>query len=240
MTNAVNIASLGSPLSADANGYLTLTPSSSKIFGGGSTAGRMVLSNNDGTTYLIAYGSAYGGTQSSTLSFVTNTNKVTTMNANGNLVLNGGTFTAGGTGVTFPASQDASSDANCLDDYEEGTWSPSVIGSPANLTTPSIGNGRYTKVGNVVTLTAAISATITSTNSETNLNMSLPFAATSGGWNASGAFSGYAGTGPNRFIPGTFFNGSGSSVSTVLYIPGVLINTTGALTGMMTFIYHAA
>jgi hypothetical protein len=149
MTNAVNIASLGSPLSADANGYLTLTPSSSKIFGGGSTAGRMVLSNNDGTTYLIAYGSAYGGTQSSTLSFVTNTNKVTTMNANGNLVLNGGTLTAGGTGITFPASQDASSNANTLDDYEKGTWTPAFNSTNSNASiTHSIQQGSYVKIGN--------------------------------------------------------------------------------------------
>ena len=29
-------------------------------------------------------------------------------------------------GVQFPATQVASADANCLDDYEEGTWTPSI------------------------------------------------------------------------------------------------------------------
>ncbi len=44
----------------------------------------------------------------------------------------GGTSPSSGTGITFPATQSASSDANTLDDYEEGTWTPSD-GSGAGL-----------------------------------------------------------------------------------------------------------
>ena len=47
-----------------------------------------------------------------------------TINSNANVILSGGTTSASGIGVTFPATQSASSDANCLDDYEEGTFSP--------------------------------------------------------------------------------------------------------------------
>jgi hypothetical protein len=36
---------------------------------------------------------------------------------------------ASGAGITFPAAQSASSDANTLDDYEEGTWTPNVGGT---------------------------------------------------------------------------------------------------------------
>jgi hypothetical protein len=36
------------------------------------------------------------------------------------------TPSASGSGISFPATQSASSDANTLDDYEEGTWTPSV------------------------------------------------------------------------------------------------------------------
>jgi hypothetical protein len=58
-----------------------------------------------------------------------------------------------GTGITFPATQSASSDANTLDDYEEGTWTPSVTfsGNAVGLTY-STGRqlGRYTKIGNRV------------------------------------------------------------------------------------------
>jgi len=74
-----------------------------------------------------------------------------TLNATSNLVLRGGTAGATGVGVTFPATQVASSDANCLDDYEEGTFTPIISGA----TTAGVGVytyqvGRYTKVGRIV------------------------------------------------------------------------------------------
>jgi len=49
-----------------------------------------------------------------------------------------------GSGITFPATQSASSDANTLDDYEEGTWTPAG-GSLTNNATAT-----YTKVGRIV------------------------------------------------------------------------------------------
>jgi hypothetical protein len=51
--------------------------------------------------------------------------------------------------IKFPATQNASANANTLDDYEEGTFTPA-------LTNFTIGNGsaqgRYTKIGQVVTI----------------------------------------------------------------------------------------
>jgi hypothetical protein len=90
------------------------------------------------------------------------------MNANGNLVLNGGTLTAGGTGIAFPASQDASSDANTLDDYEEGTWTASY--NNGTITSQSC---QYTKVGRLVTATFGIQ--FTSTASSLGRISGLPF-----------------------------------------------------------------
>jgi hypothetical protein len=58
-----------------------------------------------------------------------------------------------GTGITFPASQYASSDANTLDDYEEGTWNPVLGDLSGNNFTMSVVDGRYTKIGNQVTAT---------------------------------------------------------------------------------------
>jgi len=59
---------------------------------------------------------------------------------------------ASGAGVTFPATQSASSDANTLDDYEEGTWTPVVRGAgTAGTYTPVTVDGTYTKVGRLVT-----------------------------------------------------------------------------------------
>jgi hypothetical protein len=52
-------------------------------------------------------------------------------------------------GITFPATQVASSDVNTLDDYEEGTWTPTF--SPAGgSVTHSTRQGNYVKVGSMV------------------------------------------------------------------------------------------
>ena len=59
--------------------------------------------------------------------------------------------TTSGAGITFPATQSASSDANTLDDYEEGSWSPTVIGHvTAGTVTYYARAGKYTKIGNQV------------------------------------------------------------------------------------------
>ena len=55
-------------------------------------------------------------------------------------------------GITFPATQVASTDPNTLDDYEEGTWTPAIAGTTlAGAGTYSVQVGRYTKIGNKVT-----------------------------------------------------------------------------------------
>jgi hypothetical protein len=58
-------------------------------------------------------------------------------------------------GITFPATQSASSDANTLDDYEEGSWTPVITDGTNNAT--MAGGGKYTKVGRAVTVTGFIS-----------------------------------------------------------------------------------
>jgi hypothetical protein len=55
-----------------------------------------------------------------------------------------------GIGITFPATQDPSSNANTLDDYEEGTWTPTInIGGVTTGITYSVQVGAYVKVGNL-------------------------------------------------------------------------------------------
>ena len=55
-------------------------------------------------------------------------------------------------GVGFPATQVTNAGANVLDDYEEGTFTPSW-GSQGGTTSVSSGNyGQYTKIGNSVTV----------------------------------------------------------------------------------------
>jgi hypothetical protein len=63
----------------------------------------------------------------------------------------GATPSGSGSGITFPATQSASTDANTLDDYEEGTFTPTIGGS-STAGTGTYGTngqiGRYQKVGN--------------------------------------------------------------------------------------------
>lgn len=72
-------------------------------------------------------------------------------NSTGAFILAGGTAAASGVGITFPATQSASSDANTLDDYEEGTWTPTYFGaSTAGTTTYTGQKGLYVKIGRTV------------------------------------------------------------------------------------------
>jgi hypothetical protein len=107
------------------------------------------------------------------------------------VILAGGSTSANGTGITFPATQSASSDANTLDDYEEGTWTPSIGGSATYINQ----FGRYTKIGNKVFIEGFIEINVLGTGSTGNIS-GLPFSsiATSPLGTASvGFFAGAAG-----------------------------------------------
>ena len=56
-------------------------------------------------------------------------------------------------GIAFPASAVLSSDANTFDDYEEGTWTPTLTTMGTDFTSvtyDAFRGGKYTKIGNVV------------------------------------------------------------------------------------------
>ena len=79
-----------------------------------------------------------------------------------------------GAGITFPATQSASTDANTLDDYEEGTWTP-VLNSWTNVGSPTI-SGTYVKVGKMVTAICYVTpATSVSATTITSTISGLPF-----------------------------------------------------------------
>ena len=60
-------------------------------------------------------------------------------------------------GIKFPATQVASTDANTLDDYEVGTWTPTVVGSTtAGTYETSTASGFYQKIGRDVTVRASV------------------------------------------------------------------------------------
>jgi hypothetical protein len=116
------------------------------------------------------------------------------LNTDGTLILRGGSTSATGTGITFPATQSASSNANTLDDYEEGSFTPTWTGSSSGSVTTGQLLGQYTKVGNLVTVwIAAINPSATTLGGD--WKFSLPF--TISGFNA--YFTGNVGY--TRFVP---------------------------------------
>jgi len=80
--------------------------------------------------------------------------------------------------ITFPATQSTSSNANTLDDYEEGTWTP-VFASASGSITGGSKYGSYTKVGNLVSVQIFIGGTFTISSPSGGLTISgFPFVST--------------------------------------------------------------
>ena len=84
--------------------------------------------------------------------------------------------------IKFPAAQNTSSDANTLDDYEEGSWTPVLSATGVSGVTYARQIGRYTKVGNVVTIIFTADLTSKGTGGSNQVSITgLPFASASNG-----------------------------------------------------------
>jgi hypothetical protein len=105
-----------------------------------------------------------------------------------------GTTPKSGSGITFAATQFASSDANTLDDYEEGTWTPTVtFGGGSAGQTYAYREGVYVKIGRLVTVSALFSITNNGSSTGDARLSGLPFSISNSG---TGNFmgDGYTGT----------------------------------------------
>ena len=136
-----------------------------------------------------------------------------------------GSLTLASGQIKFPATQNASGDPNTLDDYEEGTWTPSVGGTATYGTRIA----HYTKIGDTVRAYFDISIGTIGTGSLTTMS-GFPFTCTN---NDSGCISYFSGlgatvyfiqiqmTGANCIFPG--LTGAGSTINN-----GMNIFTTSA------------
>ena len=95
--------------------------------------------------------------------------------------------------------------ANLLDDYEEGTWTPSVGGN----TSYNVQYGKYTKVGNMVTLVCEMNINVIGTGSTTTIS-GAPFTPMSYSGSASAAV-GYASSLATNIMLLTFRMDGGNS-----------------------------
>jgi hypothetical protein len=148
----------------------------------------------------------------------------------------GATPSGSGSGITFPATQSASSDANTLDDYEEGTWSPAVGGTA----TYSGQDGRYTKVGRLVTCHFDITINLIGTGNTSQIT-NFPF--TNSGTITTGSVSFYAGIATainfiSFYLSGSatncIFVGNSGNTTTITNAVSVFTNSTRVI-GSITY-----
>jgi hypothetical protein len=131
-------------------------------------AGDTYIFNSSGNDIVLMADNAAG-----TIKFATGGNTESArFNSTGNLAF------ANGKGIDFSAvtGGTGTATANVLNDYEEGTWSPTPSGG-GNLTSQVSVSARYTKVGRLVTLSGYLTATVTLPNIDTYFVLpTLPFA----------------------------------------------------------------
>ena len=155
-----------------------LTTGQYNTFVGGSAPGWLVTSGSK-NTILGNYNGNQGG-----LDIRTASNYVVLSDGDGNIVassktaqtfaLQGGTLSAG-TGIAFPATQSASSNANTLDDYEEGNATLTLDGSTTSPTTPITVSAFYTKIGKQVVIEFSFES-VNTTGASGNIKITgLPF-----------------------------------------------------------------
>jgi hypothetical protein len=139
------------------------------------SASTPALSNSDDTNTGVFFPAAdtvaiaTGGTQRLTVNSSGNTQTV------GTISVGNATPSTSGAGITFPATQSSSTDANTLDDYEEGTWTGTLKGVTTNPTTPVTATGKYTKIGRQVTIAIYFNGVTTTGASGLAFVDGLPF-----------------------------------------------------------------
>jgi hypothetical protein len=80
--------------------------------------------------------------------------------------------------IKFPATQNASADANTLDDYEEGTFTPGISFGGASVgMTYAAQNGIYTKIGNRVSFSEDVVLSNKGSSTGSARTTGLPFTA---------------------------------------------------------------
>jgi len=185
-SGGARIAQIGMKNDSSGNGQISFFTSPS----GADVSERMVISSDGTTTFDPSAGGTLkiGGSSAHTSKIVVADNGGT---GNGNCLVEGGDgsdfFTiqsngnvnfASGNGITFADS----STSQVLDDYEEGSYTPTFVSSGASWSY-NHQYGYYQKVGNTVHvsfyITLSSSGTVLTGTTTNSMHIAVPFAATS-------------------------------------------------------------
>jgi hypothetical protein len=142
-----------------------------------------------------------------------------------------GPISADGGQIVFPAAQNASSNANTLDDYEEGTFNPILTcDTPGDLSVAYNHQiGFYTKIGNRVFINVYLQcSSVTYSTASGTLKITLPFVA----YNQANARH----VGPIGYISSDFDWNTRTNASIVVHPGGneARIVATGSLASVAT------
>ena len=141
-----------------------------------------------GISYFTSYNrttSAYAPASiiGSTVDITATTTVSGTLKGSATISVGNATPSASGAGITFPATQSASSNANTLDDYEEGTWTPAQ-GGGLTVAGTFVSSGTYTKIGRQLFISGQMSAASIAVAAGGIISTNLPFSTT--GYGAGG------------------------------------------------------
>jgi hypothetical protein len=147
-TGNINLGQTSSALQSGGSGLTIFGASAAEVKFLNSTTGNTAT---DGTAFVTSGGNfVINNRESGFVSIGTSNTTRLSVTADGVLDLSIGQ-------IKFPATQVASADANTLDDYEEGTFTPTAVGgTTAGTTTYTAQAGTYTKVGRMVTVNAVL------------------------------------------------------------------------------------
>jgi hypothetical protein len=192
--NALSSGTGGIVTAGDASGILQLQTANTTALTVNTNGSLTVSSTGSGITYASSGGSGLrmygaGGTNQwdvygngANIRFSDNTGGgivvVDTAARFGSTIGVGATTpSSSGAGITFPATQSASSDANTLDDYEEGTWTPTITDGYTRTYSSSNTTGRYVKVGKMVYIWGVLQGSTRSGTANAYGWINLPFPA---------------------------------------------------------------
>jgi hypothetical protein len=208
-------------------------------------SGGSIRVNEDGVgTKIITMRSDYAGlgpainvTTTDPLLFLTANTERARFNTTGAFVLAGGTTTANGIGITFPATQSASTNANTLDDYEEGTWTPTLISTGGSAPAYTTQDGKYFKIGGIVYVFGTITINGALPGGNYTRIQGLPFGQSSTTSGVALIYSGATGIVSGEFITASvggaeisFARNNGNGVVGAIGLQALYVSTTFSAT----------
>jgi hypothetical protein len=214
------------------------------------TVGRDISVGNVTTTKNIIFGASYAGGSFSTdyLDGRYLTSRIFNVPSGSSYVF----AYAGGDGVTFSSAGDitpnignfkpiagkgidfSANGGDILTQYDEGTWTTTVTNTSNFTGTPTLSNGKYTRIGRLIMIEGKFSGTVTIGSLNTYFQFTLPISRASSADSGAGTIM----TGNNLKL-GAIENAGADTTTAYVVIPSTSLQPAGADTFLFTYIYTA-